>query len=45
MISYVIMLDILKIIGFTYIISYVLLFAISWYDKIRHVFISKDLKK
>lgn len=44
MISYLIMLDILKIIGLTYLISYVLLYSISWYDKIRHIFF-KDLKK
>lgn len=44
MISYLILLDILKIIGFTYLISYALLYSISWYDKLRLMF-AKDLKK
>jgi hypothetical protein len=44
MISYLILLDILKIIGLTYLISYVLLYSISWYDKIKNIF-TKDIKK
>jgi hypothetical protein len=44
MISYLILLDILKIIVLTYLISYALLISISWYDKIRDVF-TKDIKK
>ena len=47
MISFLTMLDILKIFLLTYVISYVMLFIISSYDKVRRIAtpLPKDLKK
>jgi len=46
MISFLTMVDLFKIFLLTYVISYVMLFIISFYDKIRRIAtVPKDLKK
>jgi hypothetical protein len=45
MLSFITIVDIVKIVFLTYVISYVMMFMISWYDKIRRVVLPKDIKK
>jgi hypothetical protein len=47
MISYLIMLDIFLILVMTYVISYVILYGVSWYDQLKHLLAPnpKGLKK